>query len=91
MVPRSYVYLPLLLLSLLSLFPTPVHALHAAGGAPLILEIEMREPPGSVVFWAKQANITFGTDPRPENYVAVIALEGRSVGFDGVVLSAILF
>jgi len=43
----------------------------------MILEIEMREPPGSVVFWAKQSNITFGTDPRPENYVAVIALEGR--------------
>lgn len=47
-----------------------------AGGAPLILEVEVNYGPGTVVFWPKDSSITFGVDPNPGNYWAVIALEG---------------
>jgi len=46
-----------------------------SGGSPLILEVEVNYKPGSVVFYPKDSSITFGVDPNPENYWAVIALE----------------
>jgi hypothetical protein len=46
-----------------------------AGGSPLVLEVEVDYKPGSVVFWPKDSSITFGVDPNPGNYWAVMALE----------------
>ena len=46
-----------------------------AGGVPLILEVEVSYKPGSVVYWPKDSSITFGVDPNPGNYWAVMALE----------------
>jgi len=46
-----------------------------SGGSPLILEVEVNYKPGSVVFYPKDSSITFGVDPNPGNYWAVVALE----------------
>jgi len=46
-----------------------------AGGTPRKLEVEVSYKPGQVVFWPKDSSITFGVDPNPGNYWAVIALE----------------
>ena len=48
-----------------------------AGGSPVILEVEVSYNPGSVVFWPKDSSITFGVDPNPGNYWAVVALESK--------------
>ena len=46
-----------------------------AGSSPLVLEVEVNYKPGSIVFWPKDSSITFGVDPNPGNYWAVMALE----------------
>ena len=45
---------------------------------PLMLEVKVPDGPGSVKFWPKDSSITFGTDPNPGNYVAVIAQEAKT-------------
>jgi hypothetical protein len=46
-----------------------------AGGVPLILEVEISYKPGAIVYWPKDSSITFGVDPNPGNYWAIVALE----------------
>jgi len=43
-----------------------------------MLEVKIPDGPGSVKFWPKDSSVTFGTDPNPGNYVAVIAQEART-------------
>jgi hypothetical protein len=43
-----------------------------------ILEIPMSYNPGSTIYYPKDPSVTFGTDPNPSNYWAVIALEEKS-------------
>ena len=43
-----------------------------------MLEVKVPDGPGSVKFWPKDSSITFGTDPNPGNYVAVIAQEAKT-------------
>jgi len=45
---------------------------------PQLLEVKIPDGPGSVKFWPKDSSVTFGTDPNPGNYVAVIAQEART-------------